>query len=253
MDVRKASAPHSNLGTVQETDDYRCQGYTSGRRASHIIDEAHSGDYQYSSQPIRQASIARLAIPRKVDSGSSTSREVNLNVSCSSDLPRTPTQTALSGSFSTFSATPSDRISPSGYQDHMLQNRKSDVSLSQSHSSSGMGAGNSPTPTPKRYDDPTPTRHLSYEDGTHTPTIHTSISTEMLGGQGQYSPTRPHPRSPGGHGGNDASSASSWGSGTGDSNGTGTGTGSNSAPKAKAKINSTSATVDFSAGRSIWC
>lgn len=245
MDVRRASAPHSNLGTVQETDDYRYQGYTSGRRASHFVEEAHSGDYQYQTQPIRQASIARLSIPRKANTGAS--RDGNLNASYSSDLPRTPTQTVLSGSFSTFPATPSDRLSPGGYHDHMLQTRTSDVSLSQSHSSSGMGPGNSPTPTPKRYDDNTPTRHMSYEDGTHTPTIHTSMSTEMLGVQGQYSPTRNHPTSPAGHGGNDISSTGSWGSATGNGNGSG------SAPKAKAKTNSTSATVDFSAGRSIWC
>lgn len=238
MDIRRASAPHSNLGTVQEIDDHRYQGYPSVRRASHIVDDPNSGDYQYQSQPIRQASIARLAIPRKVVI---TRDPRDLKASHSSDTPRTPTQTALSGSFSTFPATPSDRLSPAGYHDHTLHNRASDASLSQSHSSSGLG--NSPTPTPKRYDANTPTRQMKYEDGVHTPTI--STISETLVGQGSTSPSRLFPTSPAG--GNDGSSTGSWRSGTG------AGLGSGHEATFKARTNSTSATVDFSAGRSIWC
>lgn len=223
MDVRRASAPHSNLGTVPETeDDYRYQVYASGRRASQIHDKISSSGYD---RPIRQASIARLAIPRGGDMGR------DLSGSYLSDMPRTPTQTALSASFSTFLATPSDRLSPNGYQEHMLHARTSDSSLSRT--SSGGGDGYS-TKDALRSDESTPTRHVSYEEGNKTPTISTSPSKLSLAS------ARPHqpPTSPAGPG-NGTSSNGSWRSGTG------------SGPKAK--TNSTSATVDFSTGRSIWC
>jgi len=111
IDIRRASAPHSQLPTVAEVDDdhyyYNLTTHNSGRRSSEATEVPHSGYERF----IRSDSIARLSIPR--DSSS------HLASSLSSDMPWTPTQLLSSQSTSTRDA-----------YGQNLQNRASDSSLS---------------------------------------------------------------------------------------------------------------------------
>jgi len=202
IDIRRASAPHSQLPTVAEVDDdhyyYDLNTHNSGRRSSEATEVPHSGYERF----IRSDSIARLSIPPD-----SASRDLSSSMSMSSDMPWTPTPTQLLSSHSTSTR--------NQYQyGQNLHARASDSSLSLTSS-----AAYSPTPkeSTSTEDDDTPTgQYASYPLG------------------------RQHPSSPSSHSnsnGRDAGSGSSWGS---RSPGQGAG-------------NTTSATVDFSAGRSIWC
>lgn len=208
-DLRRASAPHSNLGTVQETEDdqFPFPIFTPGRRQSDIS-PTPNGDLQV-DRPIRQASIARLGVPRQAFD---VARDLAL--SFSSDMPSTPNQTPVSTSFTSALATPSDRLSPVTHRDqqHVIHPRASDSSLS--------SAGYLPKESYLPSDETTPTRVTAH---------HELAGTSCLP-RGQ--PTSPIAA--------DAASNGSWGSG----------------PKTqsnKSNSNSTSATVDFSTGRSIWC
>lgn len=111
IDIRRASAPHSQLPTVAEVDDdhyyHNLTTHNSGRRSSEATEVPHSGYERF----IRSDSIARLSIPRDASS--------HLASSMSSDMPWTPTQLLSSQSTSTRNA----------YSQN-LQNRASDSSLS---------------------------------------------------------------------------------------------------------------------------
>jgi hypothetical protein len=198
IDIRRASAPHSQLPTVTEVDDdhyyHNFNAHNSGRRSSEATEVPHHSGYE---RFIRSDSIARLSIPRDLSSR-------DLSSSMSSDMPWTPTQLLSSQSNSS-------RVNP---YDSNLHTRASDSSLSFTSSAAY-------SPKQVLEDDNTPIgQFTSYPLGTTT---------------------RRPPSSPSSNG-RDAGSGSSWGSrspGTAATPGAGN--------------NTTSATVDFSAGRSIWC
>ena len=191
IDIRRASAPHSQLPTVAEVDDdhyyHNFTTHNSGRRSSEATEVPHSGYERF----IRSDSIARLSIPR--DSSS------HLASSMSSDMPWTPTQLLSSQSTSTRNA----------YSQN-LQNRASDSSLSFTSSAAY-------SPKADADDDSTPTgQHTSYPLSVRRPPSSPSSNDREAG----------------------SGSGSSWGS---------------RSPGQAVTGNTTSATVDFSAGRSIWC
>jgi len=193
IDIRRASAPHSQLPTVAEVDDdhyHTYNAHNSGRRSSEATEVPPASFDRF----VRSGSIARLSIPRNTSSR-------DLSSSISSDAPWTPTQLLSSQS---------TRANPYGSN---LHTRASDSSLSFTSSAGYSPKGDS-------GDDNTPTGQE-----THGYFLNSGI--------------RRHPSSPSSNG-RDAGSGSSWGSR------------SPGQPVNQAG-NTTNATVDFSAGRSIWC
>ena len=193
IDIRRASAPHSQLPTVAEVDDdhyyLSSNMHNSGRRRSSEATEVPHSAYE---RFIRSDSIARLSIPRD-----SSSRD--LSSSMSSDMPWTPTQLLSSQSTSTRNA-----------YGQNLNTRASDSSLSFSSSAAY-------SPKADVEDDNTPTgQYTSYPLTVRRPPSSPSSNGREAG----------------------SGSGTSWGS---------------RSPGQAAGGNTTSATVDFSAGRSIWC
>lgn len=191
IDIRRASAPHSQLPTVAEVDDdhyyHNLNTHNSGRRSSEATEVPHSGYERF----IRSDSIARLSIPRD------SSRD--LSSSMSSDMPWTPTQLLSSQSTSTRNA-----------YGQNLHTRASDSSLSFSSSAAY-------SPKADAEDDNTPIgQYTSYPLAVRRPPSSPSSNDREAG----------------------SGSGSSWGS---------------RSPGQAVAGNTTSATVDFSAGRSIWC
>jgi hypothetical protein len=192
IDIRRASAPHSQLPTVAEVDDDHYHAYNaqhSGRRSSEATEVPAANFDRF----VRSGSIARLAIPRNTSSR-------DLSSSISSDAPWTPTQLLSSQS---------TRANP--YKPH-LHARASDSSLSFTSSAGYSPKGDS-------EDDNTPTGHEVYGFPLGVTRRHQSSPSDQSNGR-------------------DAGSGSSWGS---------------RSPGQPLPGNTTSATVDFSAGRSIWC
>jgi hypothetical protein len=191
IDIRRASAPHSQLPTVAEVDDdhyyHNLNTYNAGRRSSEATEVPHSGYERF----IRSDSIARLSIPRD------SSRD--LSSSMSSDVPWTPTQLLSSQSTSTRNA-----------YGQNLHTRASDSSLSFTSSAAY-------SPKADAADDNTPVgQYTSYPLNVRRPPSSPSSNDREAG----------------------SGSGSSWGS---------------RSPGQATGGNTTSATVDFSAGRSIWC
>jgi hypothetical protein len=197
IDIRRASAPHSQLPTVAEVDDdhyHSFNNHNSGRRSSEATEVPPAGFERF----IRTDSIARLSIPRQVSNR-------DLSSSMSSDMPWTPTNHT------------SSHQAPSNPYGHHLVARASDSSIS----STGYSPG-------RESDD-----YVS----TGFPSSEPNYTSRPISGQ---SPTR--------YGGpdkererereRDTNSGSSWGS---------------RSPGRAGQVNTSSTTVEFSAGRSIWC
>lgn len=210
IDIRRASAPHSQLPTVEEVeDDHYYHLHASGRRSSEATEVAPIGFERL----IRSDSIARLSIPRPP-----TQSNRDLSSSMSSDMPFTPVQHNASAPLGLNPSSPSGVGSYGSGQGH-LHTRASDSSLS---ITSSAGAGSSP----KRNDTSTHSLEIPQAYGfSNTNTNHTH--TPHQGRRHLSSPSS-----------NDAGSSASWGS---------------RSPSGSAVGPTTSATVEFSSGRSIWC
>jgi hypothetical protein len=226
IDIRRASAPHSQLPTVEEVDDDHYYHLHGGRRSSEATEVPPIGFERL----IRSDSIARLTMPRQATQ-SGSNRE--LSSSMSSDMPWTPNQSLG------YSPSSPSRLAPQpqSYDTHpSLHARASQSSLSQTSSGAGY--------SPKRYGATAPGSNDKHNDIIDTPTHSLDIPNSACGFPNISTNTpqgRRHLSSPSN---NDAGSSASWVSRSPSDSAGGQG---------QAVQPSTSASVEFSTGRSIWC